>query len=783
MTAAISAVGVLASAALLLIVACCAFPITTLSSLSVAQSDDSGLLRLRPESANDILRILLNDHQIIEDDATAETMKHPRSSQVMLEGVVSKRRVVGKHLVFIDIIPMELPTLPTQKRGIKREKSNTIYEAIESIAPVHAIMMRDFWNKNLDDDNRFTSSCSYDIYHKIIQPGVHVQLTGHVGSKRNEAAAAGAVVFCHTAKYTLLNDNPQHLQTVLNYAKEGALDMNEVFKAIPLLSRDELLTTTATYSPSELASEVLGRFPKNYLFNPSKLMGSTNQQKLNLLPMAPNEYIAIPNQFGEDHMSATVNGVVRNRRRYQGNITVLTLVEPIYNYAKRESSGFSASRSSNEFEGQQLSVVLHPNTFGAGNNSNRTSIELCQTYGNVLSTGAYVSVQGYIMTAGSSEVTPILWASSCRMLRSSWRPNTVRQILDTLHMGKIAVDEAADALKLPGGYYQAEDIAKGTTSVTERQWLAAEQSQLLQDQNSILGTLTTSMKDSLTSFAYARDKYPIENVNCVSEFDLSTGDDSVVQSNDSMLRTSSVGSRWQRSKQPQLNFMINQIGTVLRSHPEYGQRKLKVVDIGGGRGHLSNSLAELFGDIVEVQVVDISRSAIDNGMMTAKRLGLQNIRYTAIDATTLDVEGVDVVVALHACGALADAALGHAATQGAGFVVCPCCYLSNPHLRVSVPTDRIDHAKSVTVEEWLMVDPIQYEQLKRTAEVQGNIKLASEAMHTVCGLRSIAVDRQWHGSRRWPASKLGLIIEVMKFPIAFSTRNFCLVGSFNQTSS
>jgi hypothetical protein len=780
MTAAISAVGALVSAALLLRFSC-AFSVKALSSLSVAQSDDSGLHRLRPESANDILRILLNDHQTIEDDATAETMKHPRSSQVMLEGVVSKRRVVGKHLVFIDVIPMELPTLPTQKRGIKREKSNTIYEAIEFIAPVHVIMMRDFWNNNPDDDNRYISSCSYDIYHKIIQPGVHVQLTGHVGSKRNEAAAAGAVVFCHTAKYTLLNDNPQHLQTVLKYAKEGALDMNEVFKAIPLLGRDELLTTTATYSPSELASEVLGRFPKNYLFNPSKLMGSTNQQKLNLLPLAPDEYIAIPNQFGEDHMSATVTGVVRNRRRYQGNITVLTLVEPIYNYAKGESSDFAASRSSNE--GQQLSVVLHPNSLGASNDSNRTSIELCQTYGNVLSTGAYVSVQGYIMTAGSSEVTPILWASSCRMLRSSWRPNTVRQILDTLHMGKIAVDKAADALKLPGGYYQAEDIAKGNTSVTERQWLAAELSQLLQNQNSILGTLTTSMKDSLTSFAYARDKYPIEHVHFGFEFDLFTGDDSVVQSNDSMLRTSSVGSRWQRSKQPQLKFMINQIGTVLRSHPEYGQRKLKVVDIGGGRGHLSNSLAELFDDIVEVQVVDISRSAIDNGMMTAKRLGLQNIRYTAIDATMLDVEGVDVVVALHACGALADVALGHAATQGAGFVVCPCCYLSNPHLRVSVPTDRIDHAKSVTVEEWLMVDPIQYEQLKRTAEVQGNIQLASEAMHTVCGLRSIAVDRQWHGSRRWPAAKLGLIIEIMKFPIAFSTRNFCLVGSFNQTKA
>jgi len=174
-------------------------------------------------------------------------------------------------------------------------------------------------------------------------------------------------------------------------------------------------------------------------------------------------------------------------------------------------------------------------------------------------------------------------------------------------------------------------------------------------------------------------------------------------------------------------------------------------------------------------VVDISRSATVNGMMRARRRGLQNIQYDALDATTLNVTGVDVVVALHACGALSDVALGHAVCQGAGFVICPCCFNSNPHLRVSMPVGENSHVDLVTAEEWLEVDPAQYGQLKRLAEIQGDINLASNAMSAICGLRAMAVDRLWHNSR-FPEAELRISIKA--FPIAFSTRNLCIVGHF-----
>lgn len=356
----------------------------------------------------------------------------------------------------------------------------------------------------------------------------------------------------------------------------------------------------------------------------------------------------------------------------------------------------------------------------------------------------------------------------------------MKQVLDLLHERKFAVDEAADALELSGGYPQAESIAKGTTSATERQWMAAEITRSLQGENSRVGRITSSMEQSLDTFAFARERYPIQKVDTAPELESTATREtatSFLQSNASP-RTSPEGSRWQRAKQPQLAFMIKQISSVLRSHPDFLQRKLKVVDIGGGKGLLSNLLAETFGDdIVEVQVVDISRSATNNGMMRAKRRGIQNIQYDAMDATKLDCTGVDVVVALHACGALTDVALGHAATQGAGFVVCPCCFRSNPQLRVTMPAESNGRdVKPVTAEEWLEVDPAQYGHLKQLAEVQGDYDLASKAMQTICGLRALAVKRLWRNSR-WSASELRTTIET--FPIGFSTRNLCLVGTFS----
>ena len=623
-------------------------------------------------------------------------------------------------------------------------------------------------------------------------------------------------MFLHSANYTCPNDNPQHLRNVLRYVKEGELDINEVADALPFISSEELADTIGlgnhetNYTFGEMAVKILSNVPRNYLCNPSKLMGSTNSQKVKLLPPAPPEYMKPPlfcinqnkdgcdiddevvsisnalkqhqNQMNDEQCKQfTITGWVQNRRRYKGSISVVELVDEFQSIASVNMDSDTEVSSDNETKAQnsklkdlwrkRIHAILHP---GALDNSDRAnSTEISETCGNILCSGARVLLQGYLSPSDSSTSgAPVFWVTSCRLLRSSWRLGAVRQVLDLLHGGKIAVEEAANALELPGGYSQAEDIARGTTSTTERQWMAAELTQSLQGENSRIGKITSSMSESLCFFSHARERYPVEKIS------LDSGSSGTLGTTSS-LRKSPDGSRFQRAKKPQLKLMIEEIAKVLRSHPEYGTRKLKVVDIGGGRGLLSNFLAETFGhDMVEVQVVDISRSATNNGMMRARRRGLKNVEYTALDATTLNVTGVDVVVALHACGALTDVALGHAVCQGAGFVICPCCFRSNPHLRVSIPSkdDYDSSAELVTAEEWLAVEHAQYGHLKQLAELQGDIKLASEAMHMICGLRAFAVDRLWQ-NKRWPSAELDISIKA--FPIGLSTRNLCLIGNFH----
>ena len=726
------------------------------------------------------------------------------STQVVLEGFVSKRRALGSSLAFLDIVPSSLP-------NVERNKKSSV-EELASIAPVQAILRREFW----DEEN---GKAAFDIYHKILQPGAYARLVGTAGPSR---FAGEAMLFVSIAEYRLANSNPQHLRNVLRFARDGLLDIEEVQRALPCIENDDLCNGLGVNGKAtnkacgELASELLGKFPRNFLLNPSHLMGATNSHKVALLPPVPSAFTKPPTFKCEDHPSMwndevvsiasvlqaqvqsnndmpstdssvllTISGWVQNRRRFQNAVSVLELVEQFSSLASSTEVSTASDVPENDVDERssklkglwakgRIYCVIHPEALRSENGESK-GVELAEIYGSIFCAGARVMLQGLVV--GKS-----FWVSNCRLLRSSWRPSVVRHVLDLLHSGKFAIDEAADSLNLSGGYAQAEDISRGSTEATQRQWMAAELSRSLQGENSRVGRITPAMEQSLNIFAMEREKYPIQQVAFVSS--TSTQDNSVLkskaldilQSNGTPLRTSPEGSRWQRAKKPQLEWMIDQIDQVLKSHPDYGIRKLKLIDIGGGKGLLSNLLAEAFGNnLVEVQVVDISKSAVRNGMMRAKRRGLGNIQYNAQDATTLDLSGVDVVVALHACGSLSDVALGHAVSQGAGFVICPCCFLSNPQLRVPIPAAGKSSSCACSVDEWLDVDASEYESLKQLAELQGDINMAGKAMHSICGLRAAAVERRWRNSQ-FPVSTISTTIKA--FPIGFSTRNICLVGKY-----
>ena len=97
------------------------------------------------------------------------------------------------------------------------------------------------------------------------------------------------------------------------------------------------------------------------------------------------------------------------------------------------------------------------------------------------------------------------------------------------------------------------------------------------------------------------------------------------------------------------------------------------------------------------------------------------------------------IVALHACGALSDVALGHATTHNAAFVITPCCYRSNSHLNVPLRAKDTSEIVEARPASWLGVDALDFEVLNLIAERQGDIETSSRAAHTICALRLNAI--------------------------------------------
>jgi len=351
------------------------------------------IVHLHPDgSANDVLCRILNNN-------VESSVKQP----ISLQGFVSKRRAVGKSLVFLDIIPCALPQLETHEQ----RKKEFIAEDFASVKPVQALFRREFWSP-MNEENS-----SFDVYKKIIQPGVHCRLMGEAGPSRipNEA-----LLFCHSASYTLPNDNPQHLRNVLRFARDGLLDFNEISIALPSIDNAELsqmLGLTEQYtnrSMGECATEILSRFPRNFLFNPSKLMGSTNSAKVALLPPLPEEYklpsgFVTPDDLSDkistiDHVIAsleqsedveskplrqfTFSGWVQNRRRFQDSITVVELVGNFSSSAEimERNADLDMTKQNSHFSNtwkDRIHVVIQPNALG---------VDAAELYGNILAAGS-----------------------------------------------------------------------------------------------------------------------------------------------------------------------------------------------------------------------------------------------------------------------------------------------------------------------------------------------------------------------------------------------------------
>lgn len=109
-----------------------------------------------------------------------------------------------------------------------------------------------------------------------------------------------------------------------------------------------------------------------------------------------------------------------------------------------------------------------------------------------------------------------------------------------------------------------------------------------------------------------------------------------------------------------------------------GEKPLKIVDIGAGKGYLTFALydhlqkAGQHAQVIGVEYRDDLVNLCNNIAKSAEFSGLHFVRTSAGD---YDCAGADVVIALHACDTATDDAIAKGVLAGAStIVVSPCCH-------------------------------------------------------------------------------------------------------------
>ena len=129
-------------------------------------------------------------------------------------------------------------------------------------------------------------------------------------------------------------------------------------------------------------------------------------------------------------------------------------------------------------------------------------------------------------------------------------------------------------------------------------------------------------------------------------------------------------------KYRQIHHFVGLMAPPLRK-PATG-KQLRVVDMGSGKGYLTFAIYAFLkqeGFNVEVVGVERRRALVDLCNRIATQCEFGNLRFEVGEISTARLDGVDMVIALHACDTATDDAIYRAiAADAQSIFVAPCCH-------------------------------------------------------------------------------------------------------------
>tara|TARA_R110001583_G_scaffold51161_12_gene159816 strand:- start:845 stop:2038 length:1194 start_codon:yes stop_codon:yes gene_type:complete len=132
-------------------------------------------------------------------------------------------------------------------------------------------------------------------------------------------------------------------------------------------------------------------------------------------------------------------------------------------------------------------------------------------------------------------------------------------------------------------------------------------------------------------------------------------------------------------KWKQINKFIEVLSRAIESTGLAKHQKVHIADFGSGKAYLTFAVHDYFVDQLQVKTevtgVELRQNLVDLCNNTAQKLTLEGIKFEQGDVQHFKAQGINIMIALHACDIATDYAIHMGIRTGAEIIMCsPCCH-------------------------------------------------------------------------------------------------------------
>ena len=132
-------------------------------------------------------------------------------------------------------------------------------------------------------------------------------------------------------------------------------------------------------------------------------------------------------------------------------------------------------------------------------------------------------------------------------------------------------------------------------------------------------------------------------------------------------------------KWKQINKFIEVLSRAIDQTGLANNNEVHIADFGSGKAYLTFAVHDYFVDKLQVKTqvtgVELRQGLVDLCNQTASKLALTGIKFEQGDVQHFKAQGINIMIALHACDIATDYALHMGIRTGADIIMCsPCCH-------------------------------------------------------------------------------------------------------------